>query len=128
MDPGTRARVWRWVAIATLVGLCGLGMNSGMDDWTHARNTGQRLQVASQLVYATAGLLAATALAARWPFARRLFRIFAIGLLLAAGLAPVYWGEQPWWTGALAALAGVAIVWLVWLAFKRGDSAPVPSA
>jgi uncharacterized membrane protein YccC len=73
-------------------------------------------------------MLAAVALAARWPFARRLFRIFAIGTTLAAGLAPVYWGEQPWWTGVLAALGGLAIAWLIWLAFRRGDATPATAA
>ena len=121
MATGTRARAWRWVAILALVALCGLGLNSAMEDWTHVATTGQRLQVAAQFTYGVAGLLAAVALAARWPFARRFFRIFAIAATLAAGLAPVYWGLAPWWTGLLAALGGLAFAGLIWLAFKRGD-------
>ena len=104
-----------------LVALCATGLNSGRDDWRGAMTTGQRAQVAAQLTYGLSGLLAALALAARWPFARRLFRIFAIAVTLAAGLAPVVWGESPWWTGLLAAIAGALIAWLIWLAFVRGD-------
>ena len=128
MSTGTRARIWRWVAILALVALCALGINSAMDDWTHVENAGQRMQVAAQFTYGVAGLLAAVALAARWPFARRFFRIFTIAAMLAAGLAPVYWGLSPWWTGLLAALGGLAIAGLIWLAFKRGDVAPAASA
>jgi hypothetical protein len=121
VTPERRARIWRWVAIVLLVALCAAGLNSGRGDWRGAMTAGQRAQVAAQLTYALSGLLAAVALAARWPFARRLFRIFAIAVTLAAGLAPVVWGESPWWTGLLSALAGALIAWLIWLAFVRGE-------
>lgn len=123
-----RARAWRWVAIVLLVALCSLGLNSATDDWTHATSMGQRLQVASQFAYGVAGLLAAVALAARWPFARRFFRIFAVCTVLAAGLAPSVWGETPWWTDIPAALGGLLFVWVIWLAFRRGDVVPAAPA
>lgn len=121
MNPATRERVWRWLAIVLLVGMCGTGINSALDSWPGATNAGQRMQSAAQIVYSVAGLLAAVALAARWPFARRFFRIFAIATIVAAGLAPVVWGETAWWTGVLAALGGALIAWLIWLPFVRGD-------
>ena len=121
MSPGHRARVWRWVAIVLLVALCATGLNSARDSWPSVMTTGQRAQNAAQLTYGVAGLLAAVALAARWPIARRLFRIFAIAVTLAAGLAPVVWGETAWWTGAIAAVVGALIAWLIWLAFVRGE-------
>ena len=124
MNPERRARIWRWVAIVLLVALCGTGLNSARDAWPGAATTGQRAQAAAQVTYAVAGLLAAVALAARWPIARRLFRIFAIAATIAAGLAPVVWGNTAWWTGAIAAVAGAAMAWLVWLAFVRGERAP----
>ena len=118
------ARAWRWTAIVLLVALCGTGMNSARDAWPSAMTTGQRVQTAAQMIYAVIGLLAAVSLAARWPIARRLFRIFAIAVTLAAGLAPVVWGEAAWWTGAIAAVAAAVIAWLIWLAFVRGERAP----
>ncbi|MFL5562017.1 MAG: hypothetical protein ACJ79K_11125 [Gemmatimonadaceae bacterium] len=124
MTPERRARVWRWTAIVLLVALCGTGMNSARDDWSSAMTTGQRAQAVAQVVYSAAGLLAAVALAARLPVARRLFRIFAIAVTLAAGLAPVVWGETAWWTGVLAAVAAAVIAWLIWLAFVRGERTP----
>lgn len=81
MSPGHRARVWRWVAIVLLVALCATGLNSARDSWPSVMTTGQRAQNAAQLTYGVAGLLAAVALAARWPIARRLFRIFAIAFV-----------------------------------------------
>jgi hypothetical protein len=124
VTPERRARIWRWTAIVLLVALCGTGMNSARDAWPSATTTGQRAQTVAQMIYAVFGLLAAVALAARWPIARRLFRIFAIAVTLAAGLAPVVWGETPWWTGVVAAVAAAAIAWLIRLAFVRGERAP----
>ena len=128
MTPERKAHIWRWVAIVLLVALCGSGMNSARDAWPGATTSAQRAQVAAQVVYSTAGLLAAVALAARWPIARRLFRIFAVAAVIAAGLAPVVWGETAWWTGVLAAVAGAAMAWLIWLAFVRGDRSVVEEA
>jgi peptidoglycan/LPS O-acetylase OafA/YrhL len=121
VTPGRKSRIWRWVAIVLLLAMCGSGMNSARDAWAGAVTSGQRAQVTAQVVYSAAGLLAAVALAARWPIARRLFRIFAVATVIAAGLAPVVWGETAWWTGVLAAFAGAGIAWLIWLAFVRGD-------
>lgn len=129
MSPERRARVWRWVAIIFLVALCAPGLNSARDAWPDAVTTGQRTQGAAQLTCSVAGLLAAVALAARWPIARRLFRIFAVAAIIAAGLAPVVWGDTAWWTGAVAAVAGAVPAWLIWLAFVRGERAAAePSA
>ena len=122
MSDATRARVWRWVAIVLLVALCGLGLNSARDDWTHTTDFGQRLQVAAQFAYGVAGLLAALTLAMRSPLARHFFRMFAVAAVVAAGLAPVVWGESAWWTGILAAFGGALIAWLLWLPFKRGEA------
>jgi peptidoglycan/LPS O-acetylase OafA/YrhL len=128
VTPERRARVWRWVAIVLLVALCGSGLNSARDAWPGAATTGQRAQTAAQVIYSVAGLLAAVALAARWAIARRLFRIFAIAAIIAAGLAPVVWGETAWWTGAVAAVAGAVLAWVIWLAFVRGERAPAEPA
>ena len=121
MTPERRARVWRWVAIVLLVTICATGLNSARDSWAGAATAGQRAQNAAQLIYGVSGLLAAVALAARWPLARRLFRIFAIAITVAAALAPVVWGQASWWTGLLAAVVGALIAWLIWLAFVRGE-------
>ena len=121
MNAARRARIWRWVAIVLLVALCGTGLNSARDAWPSMETAGQRAQTAAQVIYSLAGLVAAVALAARWPVARRLFRVFAIAVTIAAGLAPVAWGNTAWWTGVPAALAGVLIAWLIWLAFVRGE-------
>lgn len=121
MTPQSRARVWRWVAIVLLVVLCGTGMNSARDAWPAMQSAGQRAQTAAQVIYSLAGLLAAVALAARWPIARRLFRIFAIAIVVAAALAPTVWGGSAWWTGIPAAAVGALIAWLIWLPFVRGE-------
>jgi peptidoglycan/LPS O-acetylase OafA/YrhL len=124
VNPERKARIWRWVAIVLLVALCGSGLNSARDAWSGVTTPGQRAQTAAQVIYSVAGLLAAVALAARWPIARRLFRIFAIAAVVAAGLAPVVWGETAWWTGAAAAVAGAVLAWVIWLAFVRGEQMP----
>ena len=124
MNAAQRARTWRWVAIILLVALCGTGLNSARDAWPSAATTGQRAQSVAQLAYSLAGLLAAVALAARWPIARRIFVIFAIAVTFAGALAPVVWGGTAWWTGVRAAAASAAIAWLIWLAFVRGERGP----
>jgi peptidoglycan/LPS O-acetylase OafA/YrhL len=121
VTPERRARVWRWVAIVLLVAMCGTGMNSARDAWHPAMTTGQRVQTAAQFLYSAAGLLAALALAARWPGARILFRIFAVAVVIAAALAPTAWGGAGWWTGVLAAGVGALIAWAIWVPFVKGE-------
>jgi len=123
VSPERAARTLRWVAIVLLVALCASGLNSARDTCPSVATAGQRAQSAAQVTYSMADLLAAVALAARWPLARRLFRIFAIAAVAAAALAPVVWGNTAWWTGALAALGAALIAWLIRLAFVRGERA-----
>ena len=123
MTPERRARVWRWVAIVLLVAMCGSGLNSARDAWHPGMTAGQRVQTVAQFLYAVAGLLAALALAARWPGARILFGVFAGSVVIAAALAPTVWGGAAWSIGILAAGVGILIAWVIWLPFVKGDRA-----
>ena len=124
MTDATRARLWRWAAIVPLIALGALAVASGTHDTTQAEGARQRMQATAQLVYGVAALLAALTLAMRSPLARRVFRIFAVAIVVAAGLAPVAWGGSSWWTGILAALVGALIAWLIWIPFRRGEAPP----
>jgi hypothetical protein len=49
--------------------------------------------------------------------------MFALGVAIASGLAPVAWGDAPWYSGIFALAGGLLVAWLIWLAFRRGDVA-----
>lgn len=121
MTTARRAALWRWLAILLLIAMGATGLNGAGGSWTGATTFAQRVQSASQFTYSVFALLAAVALAARWPIARILFLGFAIAATVAGGLAPVVWGGTAWWTGAVAALAAAAIAWIISLPFRRGD-------
>ena len=127
MTDATRARIWRWVAIVPLIALGALALTGGSHDLTQSRNALQRAQVAGQFVFGIGALLSAVALAMRSPLARRFYRMFAVGLLIAAALAPVAWADAPWWQGAVAFFAALLIAWLIWLPFERGDRRSPPA-
>ena len=124
MTDATRARIWRWVAIVPLIALGALALTGGGHDLTQSRNAVQRMQVAGQFVFGIGALLSAVALAMRSPFARRFYRVFAVGLAAAAALAPVAWTDARWWAGAVALLVSLLIAWLIWIPFARGDRPP----
>ena len=105
------------IAILLMLSLAFLGMQGGTQEWFQSQSIGQRIQTAAQFAY---GLFALLTVASVWrpgTFARVVRVTFLVAVSVAAGLAPVVWGDAAWWAGLVAALAalviGLLIVWLL---------------
>jgi len=109
----------RWVALALLVAISALGLQSAGSALDSAETGGQVVATAAQFGYALTGLLAAGALLGRRSWARRPLWVWAGLVTLTAGMAPVVWGGAGLGAGfaAGAASAAVAAV-VVWLATR----------
>ena len=116
--------VARWAAIALLVALSILVLQSAIEELREATTLGQRADVAAQFGYALAGLLAAAALLGRRAWARGALWLWAGLVVLTGGMAPVVWGEAGLIVGLVAALACAGIAASVfWLARReRGQT------
>ncbi|HEX6405918.1 MAG TPA: hypothetical protein VFZ90_01890 [Gemmatimonadales bacterium] len=116
--------VARWAAIALLVALSILGLQSAIEELREATTLGQRADVAAQFGYALAGLVAAAALLRRRAWARGALWLWAGLVVLTGGMAPVVWGDTGLIVGLVAALACAGIAALVvWLATKERGQA-----
>ncbi len=114
-----------WTAIALLVVLSTLGLNSAVDVLDSASTLGQQAATATQFGYALAGLLAAGALLARRPWARRPLWLWAGLITLTGGMAPVVWAGAGLAAGFAAAAACAATAALVvWLATRQRVAYP----
>ncbi len=108
-----------WAAIALLVVLSVLGLQSAVDELDAASTLGQQAAIVSQFGYALAGLLAAGALLGRRAWARGLLWLWAGLVTLTGGMAPVVWGEAGLIVGLVAAVACAGIAACVlWLATR----------
>lgn len=111
--------VAHWAAIALLVGLSVLGLQSAVDELDAAATLGQQAATATQFGYALAGLLAAAALLGRRAWARGPMWVWAGLITLTGGMAPVVWGGAGLIVGLVAAVACAGIAACVlWLASR----------
>lgn len=81
-----------WAAIALLVGLSILGLQSAIDELGSASTLDQQAATATQFGYALAGLLAAAGLLGRRAWAWAALWVWAGLITLTCGMAPVVWG------------------------------------
>lgn len=105
------------LAILLLLALTWLGFQGGIQQWPQPQSPGQRAQTIAQFAYGLSALLTVASLWRTGTFERVAKVSFLVSLSVAAGLAPVVWGEAAWWTGVVAALAalliGLLILWLL---------------
>src|SRR5688572_1963610 len=91
-------------------------MQGGIQEWFQSQSIGQRIQTAAQFAY---GLFALLTVASVWRpgmFARVVRVGFLVAVSVAAGLAPVAWGDAAWWAGVVAGVAALLIaVLIIWL-------------
>jgi hypothetical protein len=102
-----------WTGVALLVALGILGFWSALGSLDSISTAGQRVAIVTQFGYALTAFLAAAALVARHPWARRLLWLWAALTTVTGGLAPVVWGEARPGAGLAAAAASAAIAGLV---------------
>jgi hypothetical protein len=110
----------RWAAVALLVAINGLGLQSAVDALDSADTVGQQAAIATQFGYALTGLLAAGALLGRRSWANGPLWVWAGLVTLTGGMAPVVWGEAGMGAGLVAGAASAVIAALVvWLATRQ---------
>jgi peptidoglycan/LPS O-acetylase OafA/YrhL len=111
-----------------LLGLAWSGLDGGPRQWPQAQNPGQRAQTIAQLGYGLLSLLGILVIFRGRRWARHVWVAWAVCVTVAAGLAPVVWGETGWGTGLLAAVAGllvvVAVIALLRIGGARAERAP----
>jgi hypothetical protein len=113
----TARRTLLVLGVVLTLALAGAGFIGLRDQWPHADTVGRWVQTYAQLVYGLLGFLsvATTFWGRRW----NLLMIggFTVGCAIAAGFAPVVWGEQSLGIGLLAGLSGflsaAALGWLL---------------
>ena len=109
----------RWTALALVVAISVLGLQSAAQAFGAAETVGQQTAIATQFGYAFAGLLAAGALLGRRSWAQRTLWLWAGLVTVTAGMAPVVWADAPLTAGLGVGAASGAIAGLVaWLATR----------
>jgi hypothetical protein len=109
-----------------LLALAWTGVSGFFNQWAESKGIGQIAQTCSELVYASGALLSlvTTVWAQRWAGIARL--VFIAGTTLAGGLAPVVWGDAPFWTGLLSGAASLALAFGIHWMFRWGYPVPKP--
>lgn len=106
-------RVFLAVVIIAWLVLAWLGLSGGVQEFPDATTPGQQAQTAAQFAY---GVFALATIVTTFR-ARKLARLarwgWVVSVTLAAGLAPVFWGDTGWAPGAIAAAGGLAIAALM---------------
>lgn len=114
---GPRARqVFRLLMVALVAAIGVLGLLNGPTEWTVVESAGQRVATITEIAYGLFGLLAAAGLFIRHRWTVRLLLVWAVAVVVTAGMAPVVWGGAGL-TAGLAAGAGTAAIaaGIVWL-------------
>ena len=112
----TVSNVLRGVGVVLLLALAYTGIAGAISQYSESHTTGQWVQTTLQLVFGVFSLCAIIVAfrASRWR--RGVNVVFVASTTLAAGLAPIVWGDQGLGPGYGAAAAAVLVCWLiVWL-------------
>lgn len=101
-----------------LLGVAWMGWSGGVTQWSHAQNTGQLAQNLTQIAFGSFAFLSlvTTMWAVRWN--NVMLAGWVVSATLAAGLAPVVWGDASLLIGVRSGAAG-AIVALAIAALLR---------
>jgi peptidoglycan/LPS O-acetylase OafA/YrhL len=105
------------LAILLLLALAWLGLQGGIQQWSQPLSPGQRIQTGAQFAYGLLALLAVASISRTGTFGRVVRVSWLVAITVAAGMAPVVWGDAAWGAGLVAGLAallvGLLILWLL---------------
>ena len=97
--------------------LAWLGLRGGIQQWPESHSLGQKVQTGAQLAYGILSLLAVASVARTAGFTRVVRLSWLVTITIAAGMAPLVWGDGAWGAGLVAGLAallvGLLILWLL---------------
>lgn len=116
MSP-TVSKILRAVGVLFTLALAWTGLVGGVEQYPGIHSTGQWFQTAFQLLFGTFSLLALIVTFRVKHWRRWVFPGFVLSTTLAAGFAPVAWGQQGLWSGLAAGVASLlitaVIVWML---------------
>jgi hypothetical protein len=120
-------RVFLAVVICAWLVLAWLGLSGGVREFPDATTPGQKAQTTAQFAY---GVFALATLVTTFR-ARKLARLtrwgWLVSITLAAGLAPVFWGDTGWGPGVVAGVAALGIgALLLWCLDLTSRERPEP--
>lgn len=115
-----------WLSVFFLLLLGVAGLQGFLNDFHEAETLGQRIQTLTQISFGLTGIVAGIGAMMRQRWAGTLALVFAVAVSLAAGLAPVVWGDAGVGSGmasaGLAFLIGIALY--LGVSGRRGETEP----
>lgn len=114
------------VAILLLLTLAWSGIQGGVEQLSQSPTPGQTVQTVAQLAFGLLSLLVGASAFRANRFNRIVRSAWVAAVTIAAALAPVVWGEAPWWTGFFAGVSAYAVALLI-LWFIRVGTNPMSS-
>ena len=109
--------VLRGIGVLITLFLAYTGLTGGVQQYPEIHSTGQWFQTAFQLAFGVFSVLSLIVTFRVKHWRRWVFPGFALSVALAAGMAPVVWGQQGLLTGVAAGVASLliaaVIVWLL---------------
>lgn len=123
-----------WISVVLLLFMGLSGLQGFFSDFPLVENLGQRFVNLAQLTFGLTGLGAAIGGILKKHWTGRVASVFPFGAGVAAGLAPVYWGESGPLTGIASGLLGFLIGYLLYMGVRRvghpeegvGSASPPP--
>jgi peptidoglycan/LPS O-acetylase OafA/YrhL len=116
MSP-TVSKILRAVGVLFTLFLAYTGLTGSVEQYPGIHSTGQWFQTAFELAFGVFGALSLIVTFRVKHWRRWVFPGFVLSIALAAGLAPVAWGQQGLLTGLVAGVASLliaaVIVWLL---------------
>ena len=111
------SKILRVLGVLFTLFLAYTGLAGAIEQYPGIHSTGQWFQTAFQLAFGIFSVLSLIVTFRDKHWRRWVFPGFVLSTALAAGLAPVAWGQQGLWTGLLAGVASLliaaVIVWLL---------------
>ena len=125
------SKVLRALGVLFTLFLAYTGLVGGVQQYPSIHNTGTWIQTAFQLAFGIFSVLSLIVTFRVKHWRRWVFPGFVLSVALAAGFAPVAWGQQGLWKGLLAGVASLLIaavnVWLLRGGERHGPPASVGS-
>jgi hypothetical protein len=105
-----------WLSVVFLFLLGVAGLQGFLGDFHEVETLGQRIQTLGQISFGLTGIAAGTGAMMRQRWAGALALVFAVAVSLAAGFAPVVWGDA----GVGSGIASAAVAFLIGIALYLG--------
>jgi hypothetical protein len=107
-----------WVSVVLLLLLGVAGLEGFLNDFDEVEALGQRIHTVAQLSFGITGLAAGIGAILKKSWAGAVALVFAFAAALAAGLAPVVWGDAGIGSGIASAAVAFFLGFLLYLGVR----------